>query len=326
MPQRLTIGFLTSCIMAIGLFTGACLGAAASTQTPKAAASGCNPAEASSASQQTSTPTPPQEPAPAYVVGRTDTLNITVEPEIVQLESQKCSKDYTIGVDGKINFCQLQAISIEGLTEREIEAKIKKEFVDRKIWTGPLNVTAQVTKHRSQTVYVSGEVRTPGEQTLDGGELTLMHAITSAGGFTPNSGSDVYVLRPKRPAGAAAGAPTQVSPDDTNAERIHYSKKNLMTNFEQDPPVQAGDTIWVTQAEQFFINGEVKSGGMKAFEPCMSLGDAIAMAGGLTDKASLRRSYIQRKNAKGAFDQIGGLKLETLIQPRDNILIRRSLF
>lgn len=267
-------------------------------------------------------------PAPAKPGERT-----IVKGDRLHVESGIYKWDFTVNRDGAIAFPGLGAVKVDGLTSRQVEDFIERSLTDKGLLGSRDHIIVEALGAQTPapaaptrlTVYVSGEVRAPGEQRLAEGEMTLMRALTAAGGFTPMSGEDVYVLRPRRPAGAAS-APRVVSPDDTTAERLRFSKKTLMKMFEQDPPVQPGDTIWVTQADMFFINGEVKSGGMKVFEPNMTVGDAIAMAGGLTDKASLRRSAIQRKNVKGTFDQIGDLKLDTPIQPRDNILIRRSLF
>lgn len=335
MTQRLSTATLAAMLMALVLGTAACLAAGpAPVQKPKAAsAAGVNAAcpgasaEVSSGASQGGQQQPQNAPQEmlAYTIGRSDRVNITVEPDVSPTGEGKCSRDYTVGADGKINLCVLNAFKLEGLTEREAEAAIRKAFYDERVYVPPSpQINVLVTTPRSQSVFVSGEVRTPGSTTIEKpSDMTLMHAIANAGGTTPQAGPNVFILRPRRVAPDAEAQPVNL--EDTTAQRFKYSRKEMMSNFE-DPPIQAGDTIWVEQAEMFMINGEVKSTGMKVWEPCITVGEAIAMAGGMTEKASLGRSYIQRKNAKGRFDKIGGLKLETFLMPKDELVIQKKLF
>lgn len=319
MMERMVTAFVGSCVVAIGVVSMACL-QAAGVQTPPA--SWCPSADSAApalAAQQPSTP--PPEP-PAYVVGRSDMIHISVSPDVSPDSSGRCTGDYTVGADGMINFCMLNAIEVEGLTERAIEALIKKQLQEKQYYENA-SVTAEVKTFRSQFVYVQGQVRNPGQLPLQGNEMTLMHAISNAGGLLTDAGPDIFILRPRR---SAAGGTAPVPIDDTNSEKFKYSRRALMDNLEQNPPLLDGDTVFVSQAELFYINGEVKSPGQKVWEPCMTVGEAIAMAGGPSEKWSLRRSHIQRKNAKNTFDRIGRLKPETPLLPRDVLVIGRSLF
>lgn len=327
-----------SLVAAFLVATVACLQAGA-VQTPKGAPVPDWMASCPGVAGTAATPPPAPEPAPptqpvepqSYVVGRGDGLAIQMSPDVFLLETERCSRsDYKVGDDGKINFCQLQQISVENKTVREIEAMIRQEFINRKIYDNP-QVTVTVVDFRSQTVFVNGEVRTAGEQLIKGSDMTLMHAIAAAGGFGPNAGPDVYILRPRRTGEGAT--PMQVmNPDDPNVEKLRYPRKALMggggsTASFLDPPVQAGDTIWVTTAQMYYINGEVRSTGPKVWEPCMTVGDAIATAGGLTDKGSLGRSKIQRRDeATGKFFDVKNLKLETYLYPKDTLTIGKKLF
>lgn len=320
MKKRLAFALVGSILGAIGL-AAAC--APGEIETPQAndpcitAGNESTPTPA----QQAGNTAPAMQPA-GYVVGRSDVLAIRVEPDMAPNSNQQCSKDYEVGEDGMINFCDLGALKVEGQTQRQIEELIRKEFQTREIYMSPV-VTVGLKDYRSQVVYVNGAVRTAGEVSLKGDQMTLAHAVSNAGGYSENAGPDVYIKRP-RPS-AAGVTPGAVLLEDPTSETFKYSRKGMLDNFE-DPPVRNGDSIWVTQAEMFYISGEVKAGGQKNWDPCMNLGQALAIASGITDKASLRRSYIQRPNGKGGYDRIGNLKLDTRIFPKDQINISRSLF
>ena len=70
-----------------------------------------------------------------------------------------------------------------GLTLRTIEALIEKKLVDGGYFVSP-QVTVEVTKYRSQNVYVLGEVRVPGQYALTG-NMTVLQVLAAAGSPTP---------------------------------------------------------------------------------------------------------------------------------------------
>ena len=59
-------------------------------------------------------------------------------------------------------------------------------------------MTVDVEQFRSQSVFVMGEVRTPGKYILSG-SITLLDALAQAGSPTPAAGGEVLILHPKRP-------------------------------------------------------------------------------------------------------------------------------
>ena len=59
----------------------------------------------------------------------------------------------------------------------------------------------------------------------------------------------------------------------------------------------------------------------------MTVGRALSMVGGLSDKGSLPRSYIRRMDeATKTYKKVKGLKLETLILPNDELVIEKKFF
>jgi len=78
------------------------------------------------------------------------------------------------------------------------------------------------------------------------------------------------------------------------------------------------------QYRPFFINGEVRSPGGYPYQPGLTLDKAIALAGGLTDRASVRKIFV----TKGDSDSLEERRatLTTSIEPGDIITVKEGFF
>jgi len=82
--------------------------------------------------------------------------------------------------------------------------------------------------------------------------------------------------------------------------------------------------ISIVEYRPFFINGEVSRPGAYPYQPGLTLDSAIALAGGLTDRASRRRMYVQREdNADSGRSKIS---FSARIEPGDVIQIEEGFF
>ncbi|WP_242538550.1 polysaccharide biosynthesis/export family protein [Trinickia acidisoli] len=130
-----------------------------------------------------------------YKLGSGDVLQITVwdHPELAaalgqQVQTGKPSdptQGFVIDGQGNLNFPYLShPIHAAGQTleqvQREVRTDLGKEFRDPQ-------VTVRVASYRSAQVYVDGEVRAPGGQSINDIPMTLTEAINRAGGFTANA-------------------------------------------------------------------------------------------------------------------------------------------
>jgi polysaccharide export outer membrane protein len=137
--------------------------------------------------QSQPTPTAPvQTPAPSYVIGQGDVLQIDVwmEPE--------ASGAVVVRPDGKISVPVIKEIVAEGLTpadlERQLTEKFSKLIVDA-------NVTVVVREIHSARVYMLGEVRKEGSVAIQG-PMTVLQAISEAGGLSEYAKrNSIYILR-----------------------------------------------------------------------------------------------------------------------------------
>lgn len=81
--------------------------------------------------------------------------------------------------------------------------------------------------------------------------------------------------------------------------------------------------VSVKEFRPFFIGGEVRSPGSYAYQPGLTLDKAIALAGGLTDRASTRRMFVVKAN--GAGGQVK-LSLADSVGPGDTVTIQEGFF
>ena len=123
---------------------------------------------------------------PAYVIGAQDVLDINVwkEPDV--------SRTVPVRPDGRISLPLVNDVQAAGLTPEQLAATVAERL--RKYLNEP-QVTIIVTAINSQRVFVAGEVLRAGAYPLIPG-MTVLQALTSAGGFTPFADrKKIHVMR-----------------------------------------------------------------------------------------------------------------------------------
>jgi len=84
-------------------------------------------------------------------------------------------------------------------------------------------------------------------------------------------------------------------------------------------------TIAIESFRPIFVNGEVRNPGTFTYLEGLTVRKAIALAGGLTDRASLRKINLVREGTDEIID-VAGVLDETQVYPGDVITIGESLF
>ena len=252
---------------------------------------------------------PLQPAAPSgYTVGATDVLKITVVGE------DKVSGSYKVDTDGSITFPLLGRVIVAGLPTREIEQQItallQKGFMRRP------QVLVEVEEYRSRSVYVLGEVKQTGKYGLQG-NMTVLEMLTLAGSVTPNASPDVLVLR-KRPGSTTDSAALPGESDEVARINLNDLKEGKLVG---ELLLQDGDTLYVPAVAQFYVSGQVRSPGGFPLKPGMTVQQAIAVAGGLTERGSNRGIKIRRQVAPGKYEEINA-KLTDQVKPNDTIIVR----
>jgi polysaccharide export outer membrane protein len=256
-----------------------------------------------------------QAPAPggqdlAYIVGPDDVLLVTVfnEPQL--------SGRFRVEADGQFGFPFIGRVKAAGTSVADIAEVLKTRLADGYL-RNP-QVTVDVDQFRSQRVFVTGEVRSPGMYTLSGA-VTLLEALAQAGSTTADAGSEVLILHPKE---AARDRPAR--PEDADADIERVSLRDILSGkLSQNVAVRDGDTVFVPRAERFYVTGYVRSPGYYVLEPNMTVLQAISVAGGISERGSDRRIRITRivDNEKTEFDA----SLTDIVQGGDTINVRQRI-
>jgi polysaccharide biosynthesis/export protein len=245
-----------------------------------------------------------------YVLGPQDQLKITVfdEPEL--------SNVYRVDSDGFITFPMISKVAAVGITPAELQDRIKTMLASGYIKNPQVRV--EVEGYKSQSVIVSGEIRAPGKVPMTG-SMTLIEALAAAGSPTSSASNEVSISRQKR---NAAGVVT----DENAVDIIRVNLKMLqLGQAGRDIQLQDGDLINVPKAQTFYITGQIRNPGSLVWDPGMTVQQAVALAGGLTDRGSDRRIRADRLGADGKVTEVS-LKLEDKVQPNDTIKIPSKFF
>jgi polysaccharide export outer membrane protein len=257
---------------------------------------------------------PSAQPGPSYVIGPGDVLDIKV------FDEPTLSLKFAVDSDGTITYPFLQRIPVQGKTLREVEQVIQEGL--RAGYVLRAQVSVAIAEFRSRSIFVLGEVRNPGKYNIDG-PVTLLEVIAKAGSFTPTAGPTLIVQRYKDGMAAAVSQPAQPGSPGT-AELLRVEIEDLKQGrFTANVLLQDSDTIIVPAADKFYITGYVKQPGSFVIRPGMTVQQAIAEAGGLTERGSSRRIKIIRKvNGK---DQEIDANMTDLVRPNDTIKVPQRL-
>ena len=260
-------------------------------------------------------PAPPAQPdSNAYVVGATDVLTIRVFDE----PSLGC--ECTVDTDGSITFPLVGRVEVGGKTLREAETilttLLRKDYVRR------AQVSVEVKSYRSRSIFVLGEVRTPGKYSI-GDQVTLLEVIANAGSLTPTAGNTIIVQRQKDPKAPVTGP--ALTTENTGVEIMRISYDDLREGrLRSNIVLQDGDTLFIPEAERFFVTGFVRTPGVYVLKQNMTVQQAIAQAGGLTDRGTFRRLKILRKDKDGREVEIDA-KTTDIVLPNDTIKVSQRL-
>ncbi len=122
----------------------------------------------------------------------------------------------TVRPDGRITLQKLGDIYVEGMTPTQIDALITQEYVN---YTATPDLTVFVRKFTSHTVYVLGEVRTPGVYDIRS-RMTALQAVAIAGGPVRGAKMGSVVLLRKGEDGKPQPTVLDLSGSSTKKGRI----------------------------------------------------------------------------------------------------------
>ena len=274
-------------------------------------------AVAQGAVQETSDRNPPlleavREP---YLVGPQDILRVTVleEPDLTGL--------FTVDADGTLDFPLIGRITVVDLAPRDIEDRLVARLLDGYLRYAQLKV--EVEQYGSQSVYVLGEVQTPGLVPLTG-NMTLLEVLVKAGWTTEDAGNLVQIVRPSGDGATSKPVLPRAGIDTDGAEVTTVDLSDIRTGGLSRVTVGNGDTVYVPKAVRFFVTGHVQDPGSFVWERGMTVLHAVALAGGVTERGSTRGIKILR--VLNNWERDISVDIEDPVEPGDTIRVRQRFF
>jgi len=247
-----------------------------------------------------------------YVIGAQDVLSIAVYDQL------DLGGKYAVELDGSFTFPLVGRVQAGGLTIRSFEVELKKRLADG-FFKNP-QVTVAIEQYRSQRVFVTGEVRSPGAYPLTG-DMTLIEALAKAGSTTSTASEEVVVVR------GTKGVDGPIAIDAAgDKEILRFNLKDLQSGAAsvRNIDLRDSDTIYVARAELVYIFGEVKNPAAYPIKTDTTVLQALSLAGGVTPNGAINRTKIIRI-VEGDKKEIS-VKLTAIVQPGDTIMVPERYF
>ena len=230
----------------------------------------------------------------AYKVGPGDVLQITVwdHPELAAAVGQTAvntrvadaAPGFVVDGGGNIQFPYIsKPIHATGKTPDQLQREIYTEL--SKVFVKP-QVTVRVESYRASQVYVDGDVKTPGAQSINDIPMTLTEAVGRSGGFMPTADQSRVVI-------TRNGTSYPV-----NVAQMLKAGKNP-----SEIVLQPGDMLHVSSRDEntVYVMGEVVK--PTAVNPLrdgtLTLAEAISQAGNLSPTSSNARQLFVIRQVPG---------------------------
>lgn len=240
--------------------------------------------------------------------------------EIKVVQDPTLNTTATVGEDGRVSIPVLGKVDVSGLTATDVELRIKG-LLEAKYITHA-DVTVQVVEFGNRPISVVGAVTHPGRIGATA-NITLIQALTQAGGLATGYGRTLYVLR---------------TAQNGLTEQIAVDVEDLMVNGNPDLnlPLSPNDVVNVPVDTPIivYVLGEVMKPGPVQFRRAQTptLLQALASAGGPTDRASKTVKVKRSVNGKPSTISVNYKKIasgdqpDTPLQDNDTLFVQESIF
>ena len=253
---------------------------------------------------------------PDHPVGAEDLLEISV------FEIPELNRTVRVSERGTISLPLLGEMDVKGLTTMQLEDRLRAAL-SQKYLQDP-QVSVFVREFGSKKVSVIGAVGKPGVYQMLG-PRTLLQVLSEAGGLEKEAGEHLFVIR------AVAGGATDAIP-------VKISDLLMNRDPELNLSIQAGDVVSVPidRPVYVYVDGAVRTPGRLeelASRP-ISLLQAIAKAGGTTDRANLKSVQILHRNSDGTHADLHvslkkirqGKDRDPLLEDGDVVVVPETFF
>ena len=260
---------------------------------------------AAGASAQVAPVVKPGAATPAeYMLGSGDVLRVLV------FQNPDLTLETRVTETGLVSYPLLGNVRLGGQSVTAAEKIIADGLRNGNFVKNP-QVTIVVLQVRGNQVSVLGQVNRPGRYPLEVADMRLTDLLATAGG-TASSGADLVVVTGKR-----NGQPFREEVDLPSLFAPGGATKDLL--------VLNGDTVWVDRQPLVYIYGEVQRPGPMRLERGMTLMQALATGGGLTQRGTEKGIRVHRKAADGS-TKVMQTVLDARMEDGDVVYVRESLF
>jgi polysaccharide export outer membrane protein len=196
-----------------------------------------------------------------------------------------------VSQSGTITLPLLGEVQAAGLSPAELEQKVEGGLRGKYL-VNP-RVTVSIAEFQGRQFAVMGAVNQPGSFPLKTNSTTVMLALSEAKGVKDNADRIAYILR-ARP---RTDEPQPLSVDLEALLRQGHPAQNVA--------VEAGDSVYVPEANTYYVAGEVEKRGAFVLRRDTTLSKALTEAGGATKRASSGEVKIVRTQPGGERQEIG---------------------
>ena len=249
---------------------------------------------------------------PAQRIGPDDLVGLSV------YDSPEFTRTIRVGPDGWIRLPMLkQRINADGLMPNQLESAVADALVEEQLLVDPF-VTVTVVEYHSRPISVVGAVKMP--ITFQAvGVVTLIDALTRAGGLSEDASGEILVSRADSAGSAAL------------AQRIPYRQLIDAADPSLNLRLTGGEEIRVPTVSKIFVIGNVKKPGAFSITDsgAMTVMKAVALCEGLS-QFSGKVAYIQRTDDKTSAKSEIAVELKKImdrkapdvdLQPKDILYI-----
>ena len=239
-----------------------------------------------------------------YVLGGGDRIRVTV------FQSPELSMELRIPDNGVVAYPLLGNVTLGGLTPAQAERRLAEGLVKGRLLHKP-QVSIVVAEFRGNQAAVMGHAVRPGRYALESSKTRLSDLLALAGGPAPDASDTLTVT------GMREGKPFRMN--------VNIPRLSTGADREHDIVMRHNDMVYIARAPQVYVYGEVQRPGAIRLEPGMRVLQALAAAGGPTQRGTKRGIRVSRVSADAKLvDSKPGL--QEVLQPDDVVFVPESLF
>ena len=230
------------------------------------------------------------ENLPAQKIGPNDLISVSV------YDSPELTRSIRVSAEGYIRLPLVKSpIQAAGLMPSELESAIARQLKQEQLLVEPV-VTVTMSEYHSHPISVAGAVKTPVTFQANTA-VTLLEAITRAGGLDKNAGLEILVTRSRMVAGDSK--PVVLT------QRIPVKGLIDAADPELNISLTGGEEIRVPEIGKVFVVGMVKRPGAFPIQDSSetTVLQMLALAEGLMG-VNGDQAFIYRREGNGAKNEI----------------------